>query len=663
MNIVKKCSAIVVVIVMLFSFTTIVNADNRLSSSFPSSITAELGELFTQDGVRIYKKHYADGKAFCSKFSKLAPYTGTKCNAVAWNSNAEQNLKIGAGVAKIILEARRASHPSTPSGGTIDWDKYFYGEMAINDFLYTYNGKKSENNMAALIYNWNTVKSNSIFIKMRSLAESGYNNYGKASLDLSGAKINVTYADDETTITAATATVNAVCKDPDGNKVKCNLSEKKLKYGGQNYDLTVSSATNDKTVLTADIKSIFDSVEPNTKVTVSFSAKGTYNYPVAQQYDCGSSYQWLVPNFVVNIPDEMTDTASASYTTRNEVKCNLQLNKVDGATNTPLNGAKFDLYEVEGETRTKIGRYTVNGTAEINDLSKTSTYSLVEVKAPSGYELDSTPISITFTDENCASLSKTITNTKLTGNLTINKVDENGENVAGAKLKMYRIKKKSGAAVDPVYDDEGNVIDEDTYEYEYVTFDGNDYFITTSEPKVVTNLTIGQTYYVVEESVPEGTDYAFKKNLDSVTIKAGNNTVQLENNHSTFKVSKQSIAGSEELEGAKLEIFYENGTSTGWSWVSTDKPQEIIGLADGDYILTETTAPNGYEKAESIHFTIENGKLKDDEDNILVMKDAEIVDVPDTFTASNAITMIVGLLLVTGGSVALAYEYKKRKTA
>ena len=45
------------------------------------------------------------------------------------------------------------------------------------------------------------------------------------------------------------------------------------------------------------------------------------------------------------------------------------------------------------------------------------------------------------------------------------------------------------------------------------------------------------------------------------------------------------------------------------------------------------------------------------------MKDKEIVDVPDTFTTTNIVTMIVGLLLVTGGSVALAYEYKKRKTA
>lgn len=660
MNNFRKFFAIVIVAIMLLVINSNVKAANKLADEFPDSITAKLGRTFSQDGIYlgidIYKKHYEKGKAFCATFFRSAPYTGTKCTPVAWNSNDDKNMRIGAGVANIVLEARKITN-SAPGNAEIGWEQYFYGEMSINDFLYTYNGKNSDNNMAR-ISNWSKVKTNSTFIKMKSLAEKGYDNYGNASIELNGAELTVSENG-----TTAVGTVNAICKSPEGNTIKCNignvasfnaavLKEMYAEYNGQRYPLSVSSSeSNDsKTVLTTGNIEI-GQVDPNTRITFTYNVTANYNYPVAQKYNCGQSYQSLVPNYIISKPKSMNNTASASYIT-NDVKCKLKINKVDSTTSTPLNGAKFDLFEIDGSNKIKKGRFTVDGTVEINNLSKTSTYSLVEVQAPTGYELDSTPISITFDDTNCALLEKTVTNEKQTGNLTINKVDEDGNNVAGAKLKVYRIIKNSSSTSD-----------EDIYEYEYVKFDGNDYFITTDTPRVVNDLIIGQTYYVVEEAVPEGTDYAFKKNIDSVKIAAGNNTVKLENVHSNFKISKQAIAGSEELPGAKLEIFYENGNSTGWSWESTDKPQEISGLADGSYVLVETTAPNGYEKAESINFTIENGKLKDDEDNILVMKDKEIVEVPDTFTTSNIITMIAGLLLVTGGSVALAYEYKKRKTA
>lgn len=53
-------------------------------------------------------------------------------------------------------------------------------------------------------------------------------------------------------------------------------------------------------------------------------------------------------------------------------------------------------------------------------------------------------------------------------------------------------------------------------------------------------------------------------------------------------------------------------------WTSTDKPHYIEKLPAGEYTLTEITAPNGYEIAEDIFFTV----LPTGEIQRVVMKDA-----------------------------------------
>ncbi|MBQ9406263.1 MAG: hypothetical protein IJU37_05925, partial [Desulfovibrio sp.] len=65
--------------------------------------------------------------------------------------------------------------------------------------------------------------------------------------------------------------------------------------------------------------------------------------------------------------------------------------------------------------------------------------------------------------------------------------------------------------------------------------------------------------------------------------------------------SKTDLTGTKELPGAKLEVKQTGGTFTE-SWTSTDKPHVIKDMKEGEYTLTETTAPNGYEVAETIAF-------------------------------------------------------------
>lgn len=67
-------------------------------------------------------------------------------------------------------------------------------------------------------------------------------------------------------------------------------------------------------------------------------------------------------------------------------------------------------------------------------------------------------------------------------------------------------------------------------------------------------------------------------------------------------ISKQDIAGSKELPGAKLVI--KQGNTEIDSWVSTTSPHTVY-LSPGTYILEETIAPNGYIKStEKIEFVV-----------------------------------------------------------
>ena len=83
------------------------------------------------------------------------------------------------------------------------------------------------------------------------------------------------------------------------------------------------------------------------------------------------------------------------------------------------------------------------------------------------------------------------------------------------------------------------------------------------------------------------------------------------------QISKVDIATGKELPGAELTIPDRDGKQID-RWVSTDTPHYIEKLPAGDYTLTEITAPDGYDIAESIRFTV----LPTGEVQTVVMKDA-----------------------------------------
>ena len=108
-------------------------------------------------------------------------------------------------------------------------------------------------------------------------------------------------------------------------------------------------------------------------------------------------------------------------------------------------------------------------------------------------------------------------------------------------------------------------------------------------------------------------------------------TVIMKDDITRVQISKVDIATGKELPGAELVIKDKDGNTVA-QWVSEDKPHYIEKLPAGDYTLTEITAPNGYQLAESIAFTV----LPTGELQTVVMKDARIPEeTPHEDTPSN----------------------------
>lgn len=108
-------------------------------------------------------------------------------------------------------------------------------------------------------------------------------------------------------------------------------------------------------------------------------------------------------------------------------------------------------------------------------------------------------------------------------------------------------------------------------------------------------------------------------------------TVIMRDDITKVQISKVDIATGKELPGAELVIKDKDGNTVA-QWVSEDKPHYIEKLPAGDYTLTEITAPNGYQLAESIVFTV----LPTGELQTVVMKDARIPEeTPHEDTPSN----------------------------
>ena len=135
---------------------------------------------------------------------------------------------------------------------------------------------------------------------------------------------------------------------------------------------------------------------------------------------------------------------------------------------------------------------------------------------------------------------------------------------------------------------------------------------------IVSKLGAGE-YMLKEIAAPDGyviaTDIKFTvdvygnvmvENVDFTAVSDnGNPLIAMVDDTTKVRISKRDITTGEELPGATLQIIDEDGNVVE-EWVSTDEAHFIEGklIAGKEYTLRETIAPDGYEIANEIKFTV-----------------------------------------------------------
>ncbi|WP_368937092.1 SpaA isopeptide-forming pilin-related protein [Bacillus sp. SH8-8] len=335
----------------------------------------------------------------------------------------------------------------------------------------------------------------------------------------------------------------------------------------------------------------------------------TENGEKKEQFQLGEKFRILVPkssntgNLSLKITSNLVNLHAVAYKgtdkiqdatvllERNEEKVSADLNvnwksvgqleviKV-GEQKEVLQGAVFDVFNSMNE---KVGTITTNeqGIASLSGL-EIGTYTLKEVKSPTGYILNGHPQQVEVKTGEVATI--TVQNTKIKGNIEIKKLSDSGKTLPKVEFTVYTA--------------EGKEITK----------------TTTNEQGIaqVKNLPYGK-YYFVETKGVEGyllnqTKYPFeiKEQGKTLTFTVENKVVK--GNVQLLKVDGENP--DKKLEGAVFILQDSKGKKISEHKSDKNGLIELKDLPFGAYSFVEKQAPTGYVLTkESIPFSIsEQGK-------------------------------------------------------
>ena len=272
----------------------------------------------------------------------------------------------------------------------------------------------------------------------------------------------------------------------------------------------------------------------------------------------------------------------------------LKHGKVEGIkvneSDEPLENALFGLFAVDTAEFTSENAYMTavsdeNGYFEFDEIPY-GEYIVREIEAPTGYILSGESYPVTVCEDGETITIRTV-NKPVT--VEISKRDVYGNELVGAEMVLENA--------------DGEIIDE---------------WISDGTNHIVTELPAGD-YTLKEIAAPDGyviaNDIRFTvdvygnvtvENVEAtVTSENGNPLIVMVDDTTKVQISKQDITTGEELPGATLQIIDEDGNVVE-EWVSTDEAHFIEGklIAGKEYTLRETIAPDGYEIANEIKFTV-----------------------------------------------------------
>ena len=271
------------------------------------------------------------------------------------------------------------------------------------------------------------------------------------------------------------------------------------------------------------------------------------------------------------------------------------------ATSSTTNASGFTWFDVDVPIR---GEYYIDPAGPRSTSRENSgRYRIVEITAPAGYLLDSTPVDVEFTYEGQQIAWQIVdgTNTNLRTSVDISKQDiTNGKELPGAKLEIR--------------DADGNLVEGWT---------------SGKVPHTVRGLELEKAYTLTETRAPDGyteaesivfelvQDGSEQSNI--VYVKSDGDWVKLDDatvimqDAPVLDIDKTDIAGNL-LPGATLTIRDANDEvvdtwTTDYKTHSVPISDEFIKLSDDSkeyiYTLTEDAAPAGFEIAESVQFKVQ----------------------------------------------------------
>ncbi|HBJ9614919.1 TPA: MucBP domain-containing protein [Listeria monocytogenes] len=268
---------------------------------------------------------------------------------------------------------------------------------------------------------------------------------------------------------------------------------------------------------------------------------------------------------------EFNQDKAAVVTKENTAKSgSVVLTKQDSATKAALSDAEFELQTATG-TKVKDNLTTnASGEIEVADLAP-GDYKFIETKAPTGYELDATPVTFTIEFNQSTAVKVTKENVAKTGSVVLTKLDSKSRsNLAGAEFELQT---KLGVSL-------------------------KDKVVTEANGQLqIDNLAPGD-YQLVETKAPTG--YELDATPVEFTIEFNQkDAVQVTktNKMSTGSVVLTKTDGQTKapLADATFKLVDADNNVTENLTTDASGKLEITNLSPGDYQLIETKAPKGYE--------------------------------------------------------------------
>ena len=198
-------------------------------------------------------------------------------------------------------------------------------------------------------------------------------------------------------------------------------------------------------------------------------------------------------------------------------------------------------------------------------------------------------------------------------------------------------------------DKDGNVVEE---------------WVSSKEEHVIYGLPEG-SYTLHEELAPYEDGYVSASDVMFEVKEDGSVTkVEMKDEYSKVEISKTDLTTGKELEGAKLQIIRKDGTVLE-EWITDGKPHSVEKLpVNEELTLREITAPDGYEIAEDVTFTLKDTM----EVQKVEMKDArtpekttEKTNAPKTGD-NQKIWAFVLLALASAGTATGVTVYRRKKS-